>query len=224
MRLFIAGQKAFGAAVLEVALRTGHQVVGVSSPLYGTATDTTGAPLPDRLRAAADAAGVPWMPAGTLTAETLPQGVDLILAAHSHDFLGRRTRLRAELGAIGYHPSLLPLHRGRDAIRWALHMGDRVTGGSLYRLTDNIDAGPVIAQEHVFVRPGDTAEELWRRDLFPLGVRLFARVLQDGWSVEDEVPQDEDLATWEPSWERAPLRRPDLFMLGDGRAAKGRCA
>ena len=223
MRLFIAGQKAFGAAVLEVALKRGHEVVGVSSPLHAHATATTGEPMPDRLRAAAERAGVRWMLAGTLNAETLPPRVDLIVAAHSHDFIGRKTRLRADLGAVGYHPSLLPVHRGRDAIRWALHMGDRITGGSIYRLTDNIDAGAVIAQEHVFIRQGDTAEDLWRRDLFPLGVRLFDRVLRDGWRVEDEVPQDETLATWEPSWDRAPLRRPDLLLLGDGRVAAGAC-
>ena len=217
MRIFVAGQKAFGAAILEVALRCGHDVAGVSAPLHAASSGTTGQPLPDRLRAAAEAAVVPWMPAGTLNAETLPRGVELIVAAHSHDFIGRRTRLRAELGAIGFHPSLLPLHRGRDAVRWAVHMGERVTGGSIYRLTDNIDAGPVLAQEHVFIRPGDTAEELWRRELFPLGVRLFARILGGGWRIEDEVAQDEALATWEPSWARAPLHRPDLLLLASGR-------
>jgi methionyl-tRNA formyltransferase len=226
VRLFIAGSRAFGAEVLTLALRKGHEVLGVSSPALGSGSYSDGAPKPDRLRAAAEAAGVPWMLAGTLSAETLPDGVDLIVAAHSHDFIGRKTRLRAAGGAIGYHPSLLPLHRGRDAVRWAVHMGDRVTGGSIYVLSDNVDAGPVLAQEHVFVRPDDTAEALWRRELFPLGVRLFDQVLSDLASVAlggalDEIEayataQDEALATWEPSWERTPLRRPDLLLLRDG--------
>jgi len=223
VKLFVAGQKAFGAAVLELALRKGHRVLGVSSPALSGSTTTTGDPLPDRLRELAALRGVPWMPAGTLTAETLPAGVDLILAAHSHDYVGRKTRLRARGGAIGYHPSLLPLHRGRDAVRWALHMGDRVTGGSIYVLTDNVDAGPILAQRHAFVRPGDTAESIWRRELFPMGVQLFADVLD---LLEDAdrrgcfheaigaaFHQDEELSTWEPSWERGPLRRPDLLLL-----------
>lgn len=227
MRVFVAGQKAFGAAVLELVLHRGHDVAGVSSPPWARASTTTGDALPDRLRAAAERAGVPWMAAGTLRAETLPDGVDIILAAHAHDFIGRRTRLRARGGAIGYHPSLLPLHRGRDAVRWALHMGDRLTGGTIYRLTDSVDAGPVLAQRHVFIRPGDTAEELWRRELFPLGVYLFGCVLDElaGLAGRDalddqlarETPQDEALATWEPSWERAPLARPDVLLLGAGR-------
>ena len=223
MRLFIAGQKAFGAAVFEMARKKGHEIAGVSAPLFAVTPATTGEPLPDRLRAAAEAAGVPWMPAGSLRAETLPERIDVILSAHSHDYIGRNTLLRAAAGAIGFHPSLLPLHRGRDAVRWAVHNRERVTGGSIYRLTDNVDAGPVLAQEHVFIRPDDTAESLWRRELFPLGVRLFARVLDDlavaagARCLEDAIgwgtPQDEALATWEPSWGRAPLHRPDLLLL-----------
>jgi len=218
MRIFIAGQRAFGAAVFELCRARGHQIVGVSAPEHrggGTA-----ASLHDRLRQAAEDAAVPWMPAGTLTAETLPDGVDLIIAAHSHDFIGRRTRLRARLGGVGFHPSLLPLHRGRDAIQWALKMGDRITGGSIYWLSDNVDGGDIAAQDWCFVQPRDDAETLWRRELFPLGLRLFDRVLADlERSVVVAVPQDEALATWEPSWERAPLRRPDLLMLTSGAPA-----
>lgn len=211
MKLFISGQKLFGELVFNMARQEGHQVVGVSSPENSTRGGL------DRLRWAASEAGVPWMPAGTLCAETLPPGVDLILAAHSHDFIGRRTRLGTRLGAVGYHPSLLPLHRGRDAIRWALRFGDRVTGGSIYWLSDTMDGGDIAAQDYCFVRPGDTAEELWRRDLLPMGVRLFRLVLCDlsrGFLIA--LPQDDALATWEPALSQPPVRRPDLPMLGAG--------
>ena len=212
MKLFIAGQKEFGLAVCAAALAAGHTVVGVSSPELNSRRSNT-----DRLRYLAEERGIPWMPAGTLTAETMPEGVDLILAAHSHDFIGRRTRLKARLGAVGYHPSLLPLHRGRDGVKWALKMGDRVTGGSIYWLSDQMDGGDLAAQDYCFTRPRDTAEELWRRDLFPLGVRLFERVLADlSRGVLVAVPQDHSLATWEPALDQPPVRRPDLPMLGSG--------
>ena len=129
---------------------------------------------------------------------------------------GQATRLRAKWGGIGYHPSLLPLHRGRDSTRWAIRMGERVTGGSVYRLSNRMDGGDVLAQRHVFIRPGDTAEELWRRDLAPLGVELLAQTVAayaEGGYVHGAV-QDEALATWEPSIDRPPAFRPDLVMLG----------
>ena len=210
MNLFIAGQKLFGAEVLQLCLDLGHNVLGVCAPPL--AADGI---RPDRLRATAEAEGIAWLTAGQLRADMLPDGTDLILAAHAHDFIGRRTRLRARLGAIGYHPSLPPRHRGRDAVRWALRMGEHVTGGTIYWLSDGIDAGDIAAQEHVFIRPGDSAEELWRRDLFPLGLLLFRRVLTDiqrGRLVK--IPQRPDLATWEPALDRPPIFRPELPQLG----------
>lgn len=207
LSIYLCGQRSFGEAALGMLREVGHNIVGVSAPMVG---DDGRA---DRLWAAADGVA-PRLPAGKLNADTIPAGVDLIVCAHSHDFVGRKTRLRAKHGAIGYHPSLLPLHRGRDAVRWTVRMGDRVAGGSVYWLSDKVDGGPVAAQEWCFVRPGDTASELWRRDLFPIGVMLLRRVVADvaaGHVVA--VPQDERLATWEPSFGRPPLHRPDLPLL-----------
>ena len=224
MRVFICGQKLFGAEVYRLCRELGHDIAGVCAPGFrGTDSDIpfhlasgSGMP-PDRLREAAELDGVPYIASGYLDASRLPDGIDVILSAHSHDFIGRKTRLKAKLGAIGYHPSLLPLHRGRDAVRWALKMGDRVTGGSIYWLNDNVDAGPVAARDWCFIRPGDTPETIWRRDLFPMGIQLFRDVLTDlanGVIVAER--QDEKLATWEPSWDRQPIYRPDLPQLGSG--------
>jgi methionyl-tRNA formyltransferase len=215
MNIFLAGQSLFGAATFELIRRRGHTLVGVSSPRFSKKDKTR----TDRLTFLAREAGVPWMEAGTLTQRNLPEGVDLIVTAHSHDFIGRGTRNRARVGAIGYHPSLLPRHRGRDAVRWAIRFGEPVTGGSIYWLNDTVDGGDIAAQQHVFIRPDDTAEELWRRELFPLGLKLFAQTLND---LENKrlvrIPQDPELATWEPAIEGIPpLRRPDLPQLTDGR-------
>lgn len=209
MRVYLCGSRRFGREALSLLLGAGHDVAGVSCPAEGRPGE------PDRLRAAADNARLPWMPPGGLRADTLPAGVDLVVCAHSHDFIGRKTRHRAGLGAIGYHPSLLPLHRGRDAVRWTVHMGDRVAGGSVYWLSETVDGGDVAAQDWCFVRPHDTPEELWRRDLMPMGLRLLGRTLADlARGVMVRVPQDATLATWEPAWERPPLARPDLELIG----------
>ena len=164
----------------------------------------TASPRVETIYRYAEAAGVErW----DHTPAALPPATDLMIAAHAHVYIPGSLRAQARLGAIGYHPSLLPLHRGRDAIRWALHMGERVTGGTVYRMDDNVDTGPVLAQEHVLVRPGDTPLELWRRELAPLGLKLFEQVLAPGFDLGGGAAQDEALATWEPSWERPPLAR-----------------
>lgn len=202
LNVLVSGQKWFGASVFH-ALRE----------LPGVAVPAVCAPPGDRLSVQAELRGV--LVLHKLTAAAMPPGIDLIVAAHSHDFISERTRQRATWGGIGYHPSLLPLHRGRDAVRWSIRMRERVTGGSVYRLSNRMDGGDVLAMRPVFIRPEDTADELWRRDLAPLGVELLASVVAQyaaGGYVHG-VPQDEAIATWEPSIDRPPAFRPDLLML-----------
>lgn len=213
LNIYLCGQKAFGDAALAMIVEAGHKVLGVSAPVE----DEKG--RPDLLWSAAGRRFLQRMPSGALNAELLPAGVDVIVCAHSHDFVGRRTRDRARLGGIGYHPSLLPLHRGRDSIRWTLKMRERITGGSVYWLNDVIDGGPLAAQDWCFARNDDTPQTLWRRELFPLGLRLLHQVLDDiARDIIVRVPQDEGLATWEPGFNPPPLKRPDLPQLTDGRS------
>ena len=203
MDVYLIGQKTFGARVADMVVRRGaHRLVGACAPAWKT-EDVE----PDPLREAVEARGLPWLPSDELEAGSVPE-CDLIVLAHAHVFVPAAVRDRARHGAIGYHPSLLPLHRGRDAIRWSLHMGDRVTGGTVYWVDDGADTGPIAAQRHVFIRPEDNASSLWSRELFPLGLELLGEVMDEvAAGTARRVPQDETLATWEPSWRRAPLRK-----------------
>lgn len=195
--------------------RPGWKLVGISCPVLGPPTSSD----LDKLHILALNHGIPVIPSGTLDADAVDRvcgvGVDLIVAAHCHDFIGRKTRFRARIGTLGYHPSLLPRHRGRSAIEWAIRFGEPITGGSVYWLNDVVDGGPVAAQRHVAVRPGDTAREIWARDLAPLGLDLFAEVFEAlDQGRKPAIPQDHTLATWEPALDGVPaLRRPDLELL-----------
>jgi methionyl-tRNA formyltransferase len=105
------------------------------------------------------------------------------------------------LGGIGYHPSLLPRHRGIAAVEWTIREGDPITGGTVYHLADRMDAGAIAAQEWCFVKKGETARELWERALAPLGQKLLAEVI-DYAKAHDALlakPQDEQFATKAPS-------------------------
>lgn len=203
MKVLLAGTRSFGIAALKAIHNPGHhQVVGVVTPQN------------DRLFDYAYFNGFDVAPSLDMLSGG---GADLIVAAHSHDFISTKQLNRFELGGIGYHPSLLPLHRGKDAVRWTIEKGDKIAGGSAYWLTKNVDGGPIAAQDWCFVRPEWDHSDLWREELFPMGVRLLAQVLDDlekGLLVA--IPQDETLATWEPSWDRPPLHRPDLPAIGPG--------
>ena len=201
MRIVLIGQKWLAAQLLEQCLAMGLDVVAVVVPEPAPGTE------PDSLERAALAKGIPATRAARrVSAEHVPP-CDVILAAHAHAFIGAQARARARLGALGYHPSLLPRHRGRDAIRWALHMREPVTGGSLYWMDDGADTGPVVAQDCCHIRPDDTPASLWRRELAPLGLKLFGQVLRRLLAGDPCVgtAQAPELATWEPGWEPRPL-------------------
>lgn len=206
LRVILSGQKSFGCTVFDMLRkRNDTDLIAVY------------APKGDKLSVAAGMYGVQYYRAGELRSDRLPDGVDLIICAHSYDFISNAVRSRLRLGAISYHPSLLPLHRGRDAIRWTIRDGDRITGGSVFWLTDTVDGGPIAAQEWCHVRPDDDEHSIWRRELFPMGVRLLSSVLDDvSRGILVMRDQDKALATWEPSFSGAPrLFRPELPQIGE---------
>lgn len=167
MRLVITGSKHFGETVYRLARGMGHEVVFVSVP-----------DPHDRLALAAIADRVP---VGAWGAHDwgAAAAADLILAAHSFEIVPASALAAARLGGVGYHPSLLPRHRGRNSVADALAAGDGVTGGTVYWLSDRIDAGDILAQDRVEILPTDDAASLWRRALAPMGVAMLARALLD---------------------------------------------
>lgn len=209
LKVFIAGQKSFGAAVYKAVRNEGHTVTGVACPADGQ--------YYDRLKKAAycDAPRPVIVDDEQLRASDIPDGTDVIIAAHSHHFISTKAREKVRY-AFGYHPSLLPRHRGKDAVKWTIRFGDAVAGGSIYELGEKVDGGAIVLQRHVLVKKVWTYKDLWRDALFPLGVQLILETLK---MIEDgkysAIPQDESLATWEPPIEpNTRLFRPELIMLG----------
>ena len=192
MKLLLIGSRHCGAAALTRLLDAGHTIVQVIAP----AAD-------DRLAVAATRANLPVTIVGgsrRITASDVQAGSDLIVAAHSHSFIAADALQASRLGGIGYHPSLLPRHRGKAAVEWTIRAGDAIAGGSVYQLTEKLDTGPIAAQDWCFVRPGETARDLWERALSPMGLRLLTEVVDKTAALGtlELHPQDETFATNAP--------------------------
>jgi methionyl-tRNA formyltransferase len=106
-------------------------------------------------------------------------------------------------GVFGMHPTLLPRHRGRAAIPWAILSGLAKTGVTLFEIADGTaDSGPVVGQVEVPVESHETATTLYEKvtaahlDL----VREYVPKLLDG--TAERTPQDTRRAS---SW---PKRTP----------------
>ncbi len=79
---------------------------------------------------------------------------------------------------LNVHPSLLPQFRGLSAVARALEANARETGVTVHFMVEEVDAGPIVAQEKVPILPGDTEETLLER-LHPVEHRLLVKAVAD---------------------------------------------
>jgi methionyl-tRNA formyltransferase len=193
MRITLVGSRHFGVTTLDMLRRRGVDIVRV--------VVHNGE---DRLATAARASGIEVVVQANpkrVVASEIAAGTDLIVTAHSHARITKDALAAAKLGGIGYHPSLLPRHRGLAAVEWTIREGDPIAGGSIYHLAERMDAGAIAAQEWVFVKKGETARQLWERALAPLGQKLLGEVI-DYAKAHNSLPakpQDEEFATNAPN-------------------------
>jgi methionyl-tRNA formyltransferase len=67
-------------------------------------------------------------------------------------------------GVFGMHPTLLPRHRGRAPIPWAILSGLARTGVTLFEIVDaTADSGPIVGQVEVEIARDETATSLFER-------------------------------------------------------------
>jgi phosphoribosylglycinamide formyltransferase-1 len=78
---------------------------------------------------------------------------------------------------LNIHPSLLPKYPGLNTHARALAAGDAEAGCTIHEVTEDLDAGPILGQARLPVRPEDTAESLASRVL-KLEHRLYPAVLR----------------------------------------------
>ena len=157
-RIGVAATAPFGADVLE-RLADRHEIAfvltrpdtrrgrgrAVAPPAAKVVAERLGAPVlqPERLDAAVD------LPAETIVAVAY----GLLVPA---ELLERHLWLNV-------HPSLLPRWRGAAPVERAIMAGDDETGVTIIRLVEELDAGPIGAQEAFAIGADDDAGAVYER-------------------------------------------------------------
>jgi len=198
MRILLIGQAAFAAKVLEDMTERGDNVVAVYLP-----PDRPGGRT-DPFKDAAVAKDIPvYQPAtykdDQVFAEYQELKPDLTVLAFVTDIIPARYFEVPTQGAICYHPSILPRHRGSSAINWAVIMGATKTGLTIFWPDGGIDTGEILLQKEIDVGPDDTTGSLYFNYLFPMGVEAILEsigLIKEG--KAPRIPQDEALSTYEP--------------------------
>lgn len=116
-----------------------------------------------------------------LDAELRRHDVELVALAGYMRLLSPEIIGKWEGRILNIHPSLLPAYPGLDTHRRAILEGQEYGGCSVHIVTEELDAGPVIAQVPVKIRGRDTPESLAERvleeehKLYPWALDAYAR-------------------------------------------------
>jgi len=108
------------------------------------------------------------------------EGVELVLLAGFMRVLSKKFVDRFRGRIMNVHPALLPAFPGGDAVKKAWEAGAKATGVTVHFVDEGVDTGPIILQEPVPVKDGETLDRLTTRihevehRLYPEAVRLFA--------------------------------------------------
>jgi methionyl-tRNA formyltransferase len=197
MRIVHMGQRTFAAAVLDELVRRKEDVIAV----YGPPDVEDRAP--DPLGRAAIDLGIPLLqPPSYREREVLDEfaalRLDLLVMAFVTRFVPPEMLAAPSCGAIQYHPSLLPRHRGPSSINWPIIWGEAKTGISVFWPDGGLDEGPILLQREVEIKGDDTVGSLYFDRLFPIGVEALAdavAMVADG--TAPRIPQDPCKATYE---------------------------
>lgn len=210
MRVLFWGTPGFALATLRAVAGAGHEVVGVvTRPDRPRGRGRKTSPSPVRRFAEAEGYRVltPETPRGEAF-EGVIRGLepDVSVVVAYGCILRRRVLDLPARGSFNLHASLLPALRGAAPVNWAIARGHTVTGVSVMRMVEAMDAGPVLAQQRTAIGPEDTAASLAPR-LAESGARLVAETLarMEAGGVE-ETEQDHSAATLAPKVDRAAAR------------------
>jgi methionyl-tRNA formyltransferase len=124
---------------------------------------------------------------------------DVLLLANYTRLVKAAERAIPRVGALCFHASPLPRHRGRDAVYWTVKHDDPTCGVSWFWIDAGIDTGDVAGTIEV-ARPLDLRpRDLYETILVPLGDALLDVLLgQFTRGIFSRIPQDERFATYEP--------------------------
>ena len=208
MRIVFIASGAFAQPTLRWLAQSQHDVaLVVTQPAKGSGRGQHLTRTP--VRAMADELGLETLEAENVNAPDVVARLRS-LDAHVGLVIAFGQKLGPELlgslpgGCINLHASLLPKYRGAAPINWAVARGEEKTGCTVFRITNRMDAGPILVTRCTEIKPEETAGELHDR-LAGIGVDAMQAAVElfDGETIPAGTPQDEREATLAPKLSKA---------------------
>jgi methionyl-tRNA formyltransferase len=139
---------------------------------------------------------------------------DLLVAVGWTRLLGDELLGIPVRGCVGFHASLLPCHRGRAPVNWAIIRGETITGNTMMFLDQGADTGDIIDQRQVSIEPDDTCATVYAKVAAAGALMLRAHLPALLVGEAPRRPQDHDGA------DLLPKRTPEMGITDWDRPAR----
>lgn len=105
------------------------------------------------------------------------------------------------IGTIGFHPTDLPINRGRHPIIWSLVLGLRKTASSFFLLEAEVDKGSIINKRVIKIAINDNAKTLYSKICrsIPIQINQILGSIKNNSFSHIAQPQDNRLSN---SWRK----------------------
>lgn len=122
-------------------------------------------------------------------------GVDLLLVGAFGQILDKRILNVARYGVLNFHPSLLPAYKGGSPIEEQILSGNLSGGVTLHWMTEEVDEGPIVKQEHVEIGLDDDYETVLE-NCVRKGETIVDELLKqppDEWPKQDHIQAEQGI-------------------------------
>lgn len=198
MRIALIGGVQSSTVALNALLRHEANIVGVLGYVPGRATNVSG-----YVDVVAHAQGAGLANALPFTSVNSPEvvqtlaswDIDVLMVVGLSQIVSPAVRATAKQLAVGFHPTQLPVGRGRAPIAWLVLRGGP-GAATLFELTDAADEGDILVQVPYEVNEQDHAADVVERCMVALETAIadfMQQVAQRQWRRR---PQSERGATY----------------------------
>jgi len=200
-RLIFFGTPLFGQVVLQKLLDENFNVVAiVTQPDRPVGRDQKLTPSPvktlakeRKIKVFTPASKTELLATGSRLLALKP---DLFVVASYGMIIPQEILELPEKGALNVHPSLLPKYRGASPIQAAILNGETETGVTIILMDEQMDHGPILAQEKIALDPAETTSTAMSK-LAQFGSEILARAIPNYLNGKiAPQPQDHTQATY----------------------------
>ncbi|MDO8443667.1 MAG: methionyl-tRNA formyltransferase [Candidatus Azambacteria bacterium] len=171
MKVIYLGTPEFSATILEALISSDYEIAAViTNPDAPVGRKQILTPSPVKVLAEKNKIPVVQLD------EIRNFDIDLAIVAAYGKIIPKNILDIPHHGTINVHPSLLPKYRGASPIQNAIFNGDKKTGMTIMKLDEEMDHGPILAQEESPIADNDTYESLSQK-LALLGAELLIKTI-----------------------------------------------